>query len=137
MVRVASNEIIEHDELVLMMARHFKQQGYTDIKADIPGWVQPLSIYWSNNPNKKYIPDLTCVDANGVLIILEAETVNTFRDQHTQDQFTIFRAHATNNNGRFEVVVPRMYMGSDGRTSIRSIASSWGITIDNIWTPSS
>jgi hypothetical protein len=136
MVRTATNEISEHDQLILMMARYFKQQGYTDIKADLPSWTQPLPIYWSNNPDQKYIPDLTCLDTNGVLVILEAETCNTFNDQHTQDQFRIFRAHATNNSGRFEVVVPRICLGNDGRMTIRNISTAWGITIDNIWTPS-
>lgn len=135
MVRTATNEISEHDQLVLMMARYFKQQGYKDIKADIPGWTQPLYIFWSNNQNQRYIPDLTCLDTNGALVILEAETCNTFRDQQTQEQFRIFRAHATNNRGRFEVVVPRTCLGNDGRTMIRNIATGWGITVDNIWTP--
>lgn len=135
MVRTATNEISEHDQLILMMARYFKQLGYTDIRADIPGWTQPQYIFWSNNPNQTYIPDLTCLDTNGVLVILEAETCNSFKDQHTQEQFRIFRAHASNNKGRFEVVVPRTCPGNDGITSIKNIASGWGITIDNIWTP--
>lgn len=137
MARSSSIEILEHDQLILMMARYFKQLGYTDIKADIPDWTQPSSIYWSNNPNKTYIPDLTCVDTNGVLIILEAETCNTFNDEHTQEQFRIFRAHATNNNGRFEVVIPRLCSGNDARTFIKDCITKWGISIDNIWTPKS
>ena len=137
MARIVENEITEHDQLVLMMARYFKQQGYTDIKADIPDWIQPQSIYWSNNPDQKYIPDLTCLDTNGIQVILEAETCNTLNDQHTQEQFRIFRAHATNNHGRFEVVVPRLCKGRDGRIMITNIATEWGITIDNVWTPSS
>ena len=135
MVRTATNEISEHDQLILMMARYFKQQGYSDIRADIPGWTQPYGIHWSNNPGQNYIPDLTCLDTNGILVILEAETCNSLRDQHTQEQFTIFRAHANNERGRFEVVVPRSCLGSDGRTLIKNIASGWGIIIDNIWTP--
>lgn len=137
MARTTVAEMTEHDQLVLMMARYFKQLGYTEIKADIPDWSQPFPIHWSNNPDQKYIPDLTCLDSNGILIILEAETCNSFNDQHTQEQFKIFRAHASNNNGRFEVVVPKLCSGSDARTIITNTAKSWGITIDNVWTPSS
>jgi hypothetical protein len=135
MARTAANEISEHDQLVLMMARYFQQLGYTDIKADIPGWSQPLYIYWSNNPTLRYIPDLTCLDSNGVLVILEAETCSTLNDNHTQEQFRIFRAHATNNKGRFEVVIPRNCSGSDARALINNSAILWGVTIDNVWTP--
>lgn len=137
MARTAQTEILEHDQLVLMMARYFKQLGYTDIRADIPDWPQPLHIFWINNPEKRYIPDLTCIDTNGALVILEAETCSSLSDQHTQEQFKLFRAHATNKKGRFEVVVPRICSGNDARTLIMNNATKWGLTLDNIWTPSS
>ena len=135
MSRITANEISEHDQLILMMARHFSQLGYSNIKADLPGWDKPDYIYWSSNPNKKYYPDLTCKDKNGVYVILEAETCSTLNDDHTHDQFNIFRAHATNLNGRFEVVVPKYCNMNDGRERIKTIAKGWGIIIDNIWTP--
>ena len=129
-------EISEHDQLILMMTRYFKELGYTDIKADLSGWLKPESIYYTNDPNTKYIPDLTCFDTNGIYVILEAETCSTFNDQHTHNQFKIFRDHATNNHGRFEVVVPRVCSGREGRQSINNVANSWGINLDNVWTPS-
>jgi len=133
----AQNEISEHDSLVLMMANYFKSLGYSNIKADIVGWERPSPIWWSNNENVKYIPDLTCQDKQGRLIILEAETCTSLNTVHTHDQFNIFRAHATGNNGRFEVVVPRICNGGDGRALISQLASRWNINLDNIWTPSS
>ena len=137
MTRIIANEIAEHDQLVLMMARYFKEHGFTDIKADIPGWKKPESIYWTNSPQKKYHPDLTCYDPKGVYVVLEAETCSTLSDQHTEEQFRIFRAHATNVNGRFEVVVPRSCQGNEiGKQKIKSIASNWGIVLDAVWTPS-
>jgi hypothetical protein len=136
MSRIINTEISEHDELVLMMARYFKQLGYTEIKADIPGWTKPDSVYWKSDPSNVYYPDLTCRDTNGVYIILEAETCSTLNDQHTHEQFSIFRAHATNVNGRFEVVVPRLCSGNDARELIRNYARNWSIVLDNIWTPS-
>jgi hypothetical protein len=137
MTRTTSFEISEHDQLILMMARYFNQLGYTDIKADIPGWTKPDYIYWTNNPNNWYYPDLTCLDKSGISIILEAETCNTLNDEHTKEQFEIFRARANKINGRFEVVVPRICNESNGRDLIQKIANSWGIRLDNIWTPSS
>jgi hypothetical protein len=131
------NEIPEHDQLILMMANYFRGLGYTEIKADIPDWEKPNFIYWTNIPERKYFPDLTCRDRNGFFVILEAETCSTLNDQHTREQFEIFRAHADQQQGRFEVVVPIICQGRDARTQIRAIAESWNIRIDQIWTPSS
>lgn len=136
MVRITTPEISEHDNLILMMAKYFQQLGYIDIKADIPGWTRPDFIYWKNNPNNRYFPDLTCRDTYGTFVVLEAETCSTLNDQHTRDQFTIFRAHANNLQGRFEVVVPRSCSGSDGRQLITQYAANWNISLDNVWTPS-
>ena len=130
------DESSEHDKLVLMMAQHFKQLGYSDIKADIPGWTRPDNIYWTNKPDQKYIPDLTCRNLNGILIILEAETGSTLNDDHTKAQFEIFRAHATNSKGRFEVVVPLTCAAGSCRSLIAEQAKIWDVKIDEIWTPS-
>lgn len=135
MTREMTSEISEHDQLILMMARHFKQQGFTEIKADMPGWTKPDYIYWTSNKNNRYYPDLTCYDSDGTSIILEAETCNTLSDQHTHKQFEIFRAHANKEKGRFEVVVPISCSGKDARQLISQQADSWGIELDNIWTP--
>ena len=137
MPRNLASEISEHDQLVLMMARYYKKLGYSQISADIPGWNQPSSIYWTNAPNRKYIPDLTCIDTNGNLIILEAETCSSLNDDHTRKQFEIFRAHATNKGGRFEIVVPKLCSGYKTRTLISDNVNKWGIELDNIWTPGS
>jgi len=136
MVRINANEISEHDQLVTMMAKYFKQLGYTNIKADIPGWPKPDYIYWTNQPNNRFYPDLTCNDNDRREIILEAETCQTLNDQHTKEQFEIFRAHANKVGGRFEVVVPRMCAGRDTTQLIREIASRWRINLDNVWIPS-
>jgi len=129
-------EIAGHDALVQMMAQHFKSLGYADIKADIAGWVRPDSIYWVNKPSEKFIPDLTCFNANGKFIILEAETCSTFSDAHTHAQFEIFRAHATKLGGEFHVVVPRQCGTASGRDAINAVARTWAIAMDNVWTPS-
>jgi len=128
-------ESSQHDKLVLMMAQHFKQLGYSNITADITGWTKPNSIYWTNNPDKKFYPDLMCKDALGVLVILEAETCNNLNDEHTREQFRIFRAFANNENGRFEVVVPKICSGGSGRELITKYSNDWNIKFDNVWTP--
>ena len=129
-------EISEHDQLVLMMAQHFNKLGYTNIKADITGWTKPDFIFWLSNKEKKFFPDLTCRDDNGKFIILEAETCSTLNIDHTKEQFEIFRAHASKQNGRFDVVVPKLCSGNDGRQQIIDYSNKWGIEIDKIWTPS-
>jgi len=120
----------------LMMANHFKSLGYENIKADLVGWERPSAIYWKKDSQNKYIPDLTCTNREGKLIILEAETCTSLNTQHTHAQFKLFRAHATNNNGRFEVVVPRFCGVADGRNLISQLAQRWEIVLDSIWTPS-
>ena len=131
-----STEISEHDQLVLMMAKYFQSLGYTEIKADLPGWTRPNPIWWTKAENRKFIPDLTCKDSQGKTIILEAETCSSFNQQHTHDQFQIFRAHASNLKGRFEVVVPKYCAEKEGRQLIQQLAREWGFQLDNIWTPS-
>lgn len=135
MPRIKASEITEHDSLIKMMAIYFKQLGYTNIKADIPGWIKPSYVYWKDRPNDWFYPDITCIDQNGIFIILEAETCNTFADQHTRNQFEIFAAHAKNRGGRFEVVVPRVCNERDSRNLISYYAQNWQVKIDNIWTP--
>ena len=130
------SENTDHTQLILMMVQYFKSLGYTNIKADITGWSKPEGIYWMSNPNNVYYPDLTCNDTDGIPIILEAETCGSLYDSHTHEQFSIFRAHATNNHGRFEVVVPRLCAGRNARDLITQQAKNWGIHLDNVWTPS-
>jgi hypothetical protein len=136
MTRIFESEISEHDQLILMMARYFKNEGYTQIKADIPDWPKPDKVFWTNDPNNPYIPDLTCYDNSGIYVILEAETCSTLNITHTQEQFKIFRAHATKNKGRFEVVVPINCNNRSASELIKQQAREWNIILDNIWTPS-
>ena len=98
-------------------------------------WKRPESIYWTSNINKKYYPDLTCKNQHGTVIILEAETCSSLNHEHTKDQFSIFRAHATKLGGRFEVVVPKRCSGYDARNTITQNAARWNIKLDTVWTP--
>ncbi|MBM3330703.1 hypothetical protein FJY68_02485 [candidate division WOR-3 bacterium] len=135
MPRTAS-EVAEHDQLVLMMAMFFQKRGYSDIRADIPGWTTPSEVHWQNQPDQRYYPDLTCRDNAGVFVVLEAESCATLGDEHTHEQFRIFRAYADTNGGRFETVIPSKCGDQDARTLLASHTQRWGIKVDNVWTPS-
>lgn len=95
MVIRESNESKEHEALVLMMAKYYQEQGYTDVKADLSDWEKPDQI-------GEHIPDVTAINGSA-LIILEAETCKTINHEHTESQFRTFA-----NNGTFEVAIPKL-----------------------------
>ncbi len=122
-----SQESKEHQDLIIMMARHFASQGYRNIRADIPGMVTPEVILGTK---QNHVPDLTA-DKNGTGIILEAETANTISDGHTASQWSLFSAAAKNAGGEFHVVIPKGY-----RNSAEQRLADLGLRADKIWTPS-
>ena len=130
---------VNHDYLVRMMAKHFASLGYTRIRADIDGYLTPDAIWWTNRPNEKKVPDLTCYknDPNKTKIVLEAETCSSLKSEHTREQWELFRANASQNNGEFHVVVPRQCpeSGLTGRELAKQLAVELNIALDNIWTP--
>ena len=115
-----------HQNLIAMMLRHFENQGYREIRADIQGESQPAII---QGTKRNHIPDLTA-RKNGTIVILEAETAGTISDDHTISQWTLFADAANRSGGEFHVVVPK---GARGAAENRS--SSLGIRINTIWTP--
>ena len=131
-------EQTEHDELVRMMANYFKSLGYTEIRADIPEYETPAEIHWTNQPQQRYRPDLTCRmnDTARTLIILEAEICNSLTGEHTTQQFRIFRANATQNRGQFHVVVPRVCGTESGNDRATRFCNRIEIRVDHIWWPS-
>jgi len=127
-----------HDALVEMMVNHFAYLGYSDICADIPGYRRPNDIYWTNSPDVRYRPDLTCKknDAQQTLIILEAETCETLESDHTEEQFRLFRANTNQNKGEFHIVVPRSCSGRPGGDFVNEVIRRLRISVDSIWWPS-
>lgn len=113
-----------------MMATHFRKEGYSNIRADLPGYVtpDPVSDRWGNY----YIPDLTCTASSsaGQRIILEAETCGTINDSHTEEQWKAF-ARA---GGEFHVVVPATCGTESGRAKAESRLRQLGIAAQ-VWTP--
>jgi hypothetical protein len=120
------SESQEHRALITMMANHFKNEGFRNIRADIPSFPDPAVIHGTK---KNHLPDLTA-NNNGTDIILEAETSGSIFDDHTVSQWTLFADAAQRYGGEFHVVVPK---GS--RSAAEQRAASLGIQLDNLWTP--
>jgi hypothetical protein len=118
----------EHDDLVSMMARYFKDQGYTNIQADIDGYQAPPII---KGKVKSHRPDLLCNKTSTTQIILEAETDDTIDDEHTRSQWHLFWDWAKNHGNEFHLVVPEGYRDAANRR-----LNEIGISADTIWTPS-
>lgn len=118
-------ESIEHEYLVHMMAYYFFNQGFQNIKADIPGMPSPDVIHGTK---RDHIPDLTA-DKNGVKIILEAETASSILNDHTVSQWSLFSDAAKKAGGEFHVVVPKR-----SRSTAEQRAIELNI-INTIWTP--
>jgi hypothetical protein len=106
---------------------HFRNQGYSEFKADLEGYDQPDEI-------SGYIPDLTCRknDSKRTLILLEAETCNTIFEAHTEKQWTAFYNYAKQFDGEFHVVVPKTCDSKPGRDlanerlkQLRIFATKW------------
>ncbi|MFC1510198.1 hypothetical protein ACFL49_00875 [Candidatus Omnitrophota bacterium] len=99
-----------HDELVRVLAKHYSSLGYIGIRADIPDYSQtPVGIYWTDRPEKKYIPDIVCSknDENNTIIVAEAETCETLMTEHTREQWKMFSAHAKSKGGEFHIITPK------------------------------
>lgn len=121
----------EHKSLVRMMLNYFRNQGYTNLKADLEGETSPEQI-------DDHIPDLTCNknDLERTFIVLEAETCGTIFDEHTEAQWKTFYRKAREVEGEFHLVVPRACNDDSGRTLARQRLTQLGITAHTIWIPS-
>lgn len=129
------SESQEHANLIQMMASYFQSQGFTDVRADLPGYTQPETIRGTKEDHR---PDITCRrnDTGRTMIILEAETASTVFDAHTASQWTLFAAAARQWSGQFHVVVPKVVSGRSGQDVAKERARQLGIALDQTWTPS-
>lgn len=116
----------EHDNLIKMMLQYLANQGFRNIKADVPGMPIPDTIIGTK---RNHMPDLTA-DKNGKKIILEAETSSTIFDEHTSSQWSLFSDAAQKAGGEFHIVVPKGY-----RSEAEQRSAALDIRIDMIWTP--
>jgi len=117
----------DHDDLVLMMANYFKNQGYSNIQADIANYPTPPII---EGQDQNHRPDLLCDKTLYTQIILEAETEDTIDDEHTASQWSLFANWANEHNNEFHLVVPKDY-----REVAKKRLKELGINAHEIWTP--
>ena len=116
----------EHDSMVRAVANHIKENGHSNIKADLPGYDQPDLIYWEST-KKGRIPDVTSIKNQGY--IFEVETADSIDDSHTEDQWKLFSANAKEHSKKFIVVVPK---GSEQQA--RQRFKELSISVDDVWT---
>lgn len=97
MYRTAKSQI-QHDEMVQVVVNDLAQKGYRNIRADLPGQMQPALI---RGTKQDHVPDVT---ADGVIV--EVETADTIAHDHTTSQWSLFSDHAAKSGKAFWVVVP-------------------------------
>ncbi|MFC1592067.1 hypothetical protein ACFL43_06050 [Thermodesulfobacteriota bacterium] len=94
----------EHDRLVEYVAKLLIGRGYSDVRADIPGYEEPLRIKWQKK-GEGFCPDVSG-NKEG-LRIFEVETGDSIDDEHTEAQWKLFASFAESNNAMFYVVFPK------------------------------
>ena len=93
----------DHDRIVRYVADFLVTKNYSAVRADIPGFDQPMRITWTNT-GQGHIPDVT---AQGQQFnLFEVETADSIDDPHTRDQWSLFATYAGGHNAVFWVVVP-------------------------------
>lgn len=95
---------IQHDEIVLAVAKESEFIGAKEIKADISGYSKPDVI--SGGYFGDFIPDITFM-LNGVFHIIEVETYSEINSEHTRKQLKTFDDFASKNDFEFILCVPR------------------------------
>ena len=116
----------EHDQMVRDVYSHLLLNGYRDVKADLKGLDKPDLLYWEST-GKGHIPDVAG-EKNGKHNLFEIETENSIFDQHTEDQWKLFAANASQHGKTFRVVVPKV-----SETSARLRLSQLKIQTE-VWT---
>jgi hypothetical protein len=114
-----------HEALVQWLVTQLHAKGYSNIKADLPGWAQPPKITWTST-GEGHIPDASA-HAGGRECIFEVETEDTISIEHTKSQLTLFDAYAKQHSAALVVVVPN---GSEGDAQ-RQLAT-WGLNA-TVW----
>lgn len=100
---VCKNQI-HHKKIVKYVQRYLVENGYEDVRADLPKSTRPEKI---NGTEKKerIAPDVTAQKYG--LNIYEVETDDSILDRHTGERWKFFAASARECMGSFWVVVPR------------------------------
>jgi len=94
----------QHDKIVRYVHDCLIQQGYDDVRADLPKFTRPEKIARMENDGH-VVPDVT--GRRYGLNIYEVETDESIFDGHTEDQWTRLATYAREHMARFWVVVPK------------------------------
>ena len=118
----------KHEKMVRMVLNHFKDQGYTNLKADLENETLPDQI-------GDYVPDLTCCknDEKKTLIFVEAETCGTISHEHTEGQWKTFYRKSREVNGEFHLAVPRVCNGDSGQALAKQRLDELNINAHKVW----
>ena len=93
----------KHDQMVQYTVNYLNNNGFSDIRADLKGRVQPTKITWKST-SRGHIPDVTA--QNGQLFLFEVETDDSIFDDHAEDQWKLFATYAREHGAKFWVIVP-------------------------------
>jgi len=118
----------KHEKIIRMMLNHFKDQGYTNLKADLENETLPDQI-------GDYVPDLTCCKNNEkkTPIFVEAETCDTISHEHTKGQWKAFYKKSREVNGEFHLAVPRVCNGGSGQALAKQRLDELNIKAQEVW----
>jgi hypothetical protein len=94
----------EHDRLVERLRSHLVTQLFSDIKVDLPGYVKPDRIVWTDT-QRGHEPDATAYYLTKQHVY-EVETADSIGDEHTHEQCELFAAYVLDRFAEFTVVVP-------------------------------
>ena len=110
----------EHDLLVERLHARLVTNLFSDIKVDLPGYVKPERIVWSDT-QRGHEPDATAYFL-AKQYVFEVETADSLGDDHTYEQSRLFAAYVRDRFAEFALVVP---IGS--ALDARSQLSRWGL----------
>ena len=128
MVARTPAESEKHEKMIRMMLNHFKDQGYTNLKADLKNETLPDRI-------GDYVPDLTCHknDEKKTPIFVEAETCDTILDEHTEGQWIAFYKRSREVNGEFHLAVPKVCNSDSGQALANQRLDELNIEAQEVW----
>ena len=111
----------EHDRLVEKLRARLVSNLFSDIKADLPGYVKPDRIVWTDT-QRGHEPDATAYFF-AKQYLYEVETADSLGNDHTYEQCRLFAAYVRNRLAEFSLVVP---IGSGA--AARYQLASWSLT---------
>jgi hypothetical protein len=91
------------------VAKTLVERGYKDVRADFPGFTEPIRMIWKST-GKGHIPDVTGYKDG--LRFFKIETVDSVVDEHTADKWKLFSSYAETNNALFYLVLPKGALGT-------------------------